>query len=102
MSATTSAIGFCSGFPQAAGTTQPVPHPPERAGEAYFNHTDPQRFTPALMGAGFDPGRGEPVMAGQVVPPTGFQEGEYRLAVQVTDQLSGQSVSRDVFFTVGF
>jgi hypothetical protein len=72
-----------------------------RAGETYFNHTDPQRFTPALMGAGFDPGRGEPVMAGQVVPLGGFQEGEYRLAVQVTDQLSGQSVSRDVFFTVG-
>ena len=86
---------------QTAAAEQPAPHPPERAGEAYFNHTDPQRFTPALMGAEFDPGRGEPVMAGQVVPLTGFVEGEYRLSVQVTDQLSGQSVSRDVFFTVG-
>jgi hypothetical protein len=86
---------------QVAAVAQPGPHPPERPGEAYFNHTDPQRFNPALMGAGFDPGRGEPVMAGQVVPLNGFQEGEYRLAVQVTDLLSGQSVSRDVFFTVG-
>ena len=86
---------------QVVAAVQPVPHPPERSGEAYFNHTDPQRFTPALMGAGFDPGRGEPVMAGQVVPLNGFQEGEYRLVVQVTDLLSGQSVARDVFFAVG-
>jgi hypothetical protein len=41
------------------------------------------------------------VMAGQVVPLKGFQEGEYRLAVQVTDLLSGQSISRDVYFHVG-
>lgn len=87
---------------QGAAAVQSAPHPPVRAGEAYFNHTDPQRFNPALMGAGFDPGRGEPVMAGQVVPLSGFQEGEYRLVVHVTDLLSGQSVSRDVFFTVGF
>ena len=77
------------------------PHPPARAGETYFNHTDPQRFNPALMGTAFDPARGEPVMAGQVVPLNGFQEGEYRLAVQVIDLLSGQSISRDVFFKVG-
>jgi hypothetical protein len=76
-------------------------HPPERAGERYFNHTDPQRFNPALMGSAFDPSGGEPVMAGQVVPLAGFQEGDYRLAVQVVDLLSGKSISRDVFFTVG-
>jgi hypothetical protein len=85
-----------------AGAAPPVtPHPAARPGETYFNHTDPQRFNPALMGAAFDPGGGEPVMAGQVVPLGGFQDGEYRLAVQVTDLLSGQSVSRDVLFTVG-
>ncbi len=78
-----------------------TPHPPARAGEAYFNHTDPQRFNPALMGTAFDPARGEPVMAGQVVPLGGFLEGEYRLAVQVTDLLSGQSIARDVYFKVG-
>jgi hypothetical protein len=78
-----------------------APHPPARAGETYFNHTDSQRFNPALMGTAFDPARGEPVMAGQVVPLSGFEEGEYRLAVQVIDLLSGQSISRDVFFKVG-
>jgi hypothetical protein len=36
-----------------------------------------------------------------VVPLAGFQEGEYRLGVQVIDLLSGKSISRDVFFTVG-
>jgi hypothetical protein len=76
-------------------------HPVARAGERYFNHTDPQRFNPALMGTGFNPGNGEPVMAGQIVPLAGFQEGEYRLDVQIIDLLSGKSISRDVFFTVG-
>ncbi len=75
--------------------------PPSRAGEQYFNRTDPQRFNPAMMGSAFDPGTGEPVMAGQVVPLAGFELGDYRLAVQVIDLLSGQSVSRDVLFTVG-
>jgi hypothetical protein len=75
--------------------------PPGRAGEQYFNRTDPQRFNPALMGTAFDPGTGEPVMAGQVVPLAGFEVGDYRLAVQVIDLLSGKSVSRDVLFTVG-
>ena len=40
-------------------------------------------------------------MAGQVVPLAGFEEGDYRLDVQVIDLLSGKSVSRDVLFTVG-
>jgi hypothetical protein len=74
--------------------------PAGRPGEEYFNHTEPQRFTPALMGSAFDPRSGEPVMAGQVVPLSGFESGEYRLDVQVTDLLSGKSVSRDVIFTV--
>ena len=76
-------------------------HPPARPGERYFNRTDSQRFNPALMGAAFDPATGEPVMAGQVVPLAAFEAGEYRLDVQVTDLLSGKSISRDVFFTVG-
>jgi hypothetical protein len=45
----------------------PGAHPPVRAGEQYFNSTDPQRFNPALMGAAFNR-VGEPIMAGQVVP----------------------------------
>jgi hypothetical protein len=76
-------------------------HPPALPGERYFNHTDPQRFTPVVLGEQFDPSVGQPVMAGQGVPLSGFQEGEYRLAIRITDRLAGTSISRDVFFTVG-
>jgi hypothetical protein len=88
------------GAPSEAGASAEAV-PPGRAGEQYFNRTDPQRFNPAMMGSAFNPGTGEPVMAGQVVPLAGFELGDYRLAVQVIDLLSGQSVSRDVLFTVG-
>lgn len=86
--------------PGQAGAA-PGAHPPARAGEHYFNRTDPQRFNPALMGAAFNLESGEPIMAGQVVPLAGFEVGDYRLDVQVVDLLSGKSVSRDVVFTVG-
>ena len=76
-------------------------HPPARDGERYFNHTDPQRFNPAIMGAQFDPGAGHPVLAGQGIPLAGFEQGDYRLAIKVTDLLSGKFVTRDVTFTVG-
>ncbi len=85
----------------AADPGNAVVHPPEREGEKYYNHTDPQRFNPALMGPGFDPRGAQPVMAGQVVPLGGFLEGEYRLAILITDVLAGKSISRDVQFTVG-
>jgi hypothetical protein len=76
-------------------------HTSGRQGETYFNRTEPQRFNPALMGPSFDPRSGEPVLAGQVVPLSGFEDGDYRLDVQVTDLLSGKSLSRDVVFRVG-
>ena len=52
---------------------RPGSHPPARDGERYFNHTDPQRFNPAIMGAQFDPGAGHPVLAGQGIPLAGFE-----------------------------
>ena len=79
----------------------PPSQPAARDGERYFNHTDPQRFNPAVLGAQFDPTAGHPVMAGQGVPLSGFAEGEYRLAIRVLDMLAGTSIVRDVHFTVG-
>ncbi len=76
-------------------------HPPEREGEAYVNHTQPQRFNPAAMGPQFNPAAGQPIMAGQGVPLAGFQEGDYRLMIKVTDLLAGKTLTRDVNFTVG-
>jgi hypothetical protein len=79
----------------------PGEHPPERAGETYVNHTRPQRFNAATMGTGFNPAAGQPIMAGQGVPLAGFQEGDYRLMIKVTDLFAGKILTRDVNFTVG-
>src|SRR5690606_13410629 len=76
-------------------------HPPAEEGERYFNRTEPQRFNPSTLGPVFDPGGGNPVMAGQGVPLRGFETGEYRLAIRVTDLLAGKSIVRNVRFTVG-
>jgi hypothetical protein len=83
-----------------SGPQVQTPHPPERDGERYFNHTDPQRFNPAVLGSQFD-ATAHPVMAGQGVPLAGFPEGDYRLAIRVTDLVAGTSILRDVYFTVG-
>jgi hypothetical protein len=83
--------------------TKPPPgvtRPPARDGERYFNHTKPQRFTPAIMGPQFDPSAGQPLMAGQGVPLASFPEGEYRLAIKVTDIVTAKSIQRDVAFTI--
>ena len=71
-----------------------------REGERYVTRTSPQRFTPALVGAHFDPAAGNPVLAGQGIPLASFEAGDYRLGITVTDLLSRRSVSRDVVFTV--
>jgi len=74
-------------------------HPPARAGERYVTRTTPRRFTPAVMAADFDPGSG-PIMAGQGILLSSFQEGEYRLGITVTDVMSRKSLSRDVTFRI--
>jgi hypothetical protein len=71
-----------------------------RDGERYVTRTSPQRFNPSMMGAHFDPGSGQPVLAGQGIPLASFEAGEYRLGITVTDLLSRKSVARDVMFTV--
>jgi hypothetical protein len=88
------------------GGTGPVEGAPEslglfgRPGERYFNHTRPQRFTPATMGPAFDPTSGQPIMAGQGVPLSGFPEGKYRLLIRITDIIAGKAITRDATFSV--
>jgi hypothetical protein len=89
--------------PQGATPEADAPasdHPAARPGERYVTHTDPQRFTPSLMRGRFDPEGGRPVMAGQGILLSSFQEGEYRLGITVTDMLSRRTLSRDVTFRV--
>jgi hypothetical protein len=52
------------------------------------------------MGAQFDPSAGTPVLAGQGILLSGFEPGQYRLGITVTDLLSRKTLSRDVVFTV--
>lgn len=89
-----------TGGPGRAAVPKSAARPLEREGEQYFNRTKPQRFTPAIMGPQFDPTAGQPVMAGQGVPLAAFPVGDYRLAITVTDVLSGTTITRDVTFSV--
>lgn len=75
-------------------------HPPERPGERYVTRTNPQRFNPSLMGGQFNPAAGAPVLAGQGILLSGFEPGDYRLGITVTDLLSRKTVSQDVAFSV--
>jgi hypothetical protein len=86
-----------NGRPAPEGTSG---QPPARAGERYVTRTNPQRFNPSLMGAQFDPTAGTPVLAGQGILLGGFDPGDYRLGITVTDLLSRKTLSRDVAFTV--
>jgi hypothetical protein len=71
-----------------------------REGERYVTRTNPQRFTPAVMGPSYDPASGQPMLAGQGILLSEFELGEYRLGITVTDVRSRQTVARDVTFTV--
>ena len=86
--------------PGADGAADGGDHPPARAGERYMSRTNPQRFTAASMGARVDPASGQPLLAGQGILLSSFQDGEYRIGITVTDLLSRKSLSRDVTFTV--
>jgi len=91
-------------FRKDLGTPEPGTRPPhargERPGERYVTRTNPQRFNPPMMGSRFDPAAGTPILAGQGIPLSGFDHGEYRLEITVTDLLSRKSLSRDVAFAV--
>jgi hypothetical protein len=74
--------------------------PRARAGERYVTRTNPQRFNPSMMGAQFDPSAGTPVLAGQGILLAGFEPGDYRLGITVTDLLARKTLTRDVTFKV--
>lgn len=88
------------GVPGVNEETAGGDHPPARAGERYVTRTNPQRFRPSTMGAGFDPASSQPMLAGQGILLSSFQAGEYRLGITVTDLLSRRTLTRDVTFRV--
>ena len=74
-------------------------HKVEGGAEKFFNKTNPQQVNASNLPPQFDPSK-FPVPGGITVPLSSFGEGEYRLAVKITDKASGKTINRDVKFTV--
>jgi hypothetical protein len=75
-------------------------HQKTSEGEKFFNKTNPQQFNAETLPPQFDVAQGHQVVGGQSVPMASFAPGEYRLEVKVNDKVSGQSLTRNVAFTV--
>ena len=74
-------------------------HRKEGGAEKFFNKTAPQTINASMLPPTFDPAK-FPVPGGIEVPLASFPEGEYRLEIKITDNVSKKTVTRDVNFTV--
>ena len=74
-------------------------HKAEAAGDKFFNKTTPQTVNAQNLPPQFDPAK-FPVPGGITVPLASFAEGDYRLAVKITDKASGKTKNQDIKFTV--
>ena len=74
-------------------------HKKEGEAEKFFNKTNPQTVSAANLPPQFDPAK-FPVPGGITVPLASFAEGQYRLAIKISDKVSGKVLTRDVNFTV--
>jgi hypothetical protein len=87
-------------FCQAAPGNQPKPEEPCKAGEKFYNKTEPQVLNATTVPPAFDLSMGHQLQTGQAVPLAQFPEGDYRLEIKVTDKLANKTVTRDVNFSV--
>ena len=74
-------------------------HKVEGGAEKFFNKTNPQTVNASNLPPQFDPAK-FPVPGGITVPLTSFSEGDYRLAIKITDKAAGKTVNRDVKFKI--
>jgi hypothetical protein len=74
-------------------------HRMEGGEEKFFNKTNPQAINATNLPPQFDPAK-FPVPGGITVPLASFGEGEYRLAIKISDKVAGKTLTRDVNFTV--
>jgi hypothetical protein len=88
---------FCQ---QAAGSEPPKAGEPCKAGEKFFNKTNPQNLNAQTLPPQFDLAAGHQLQSGQAVPLASFPEGQYRLEIKVTDKLANKTLVRDVNFSV--
>jgi hypothetical protein len=68
--------------------------------EKFFNKTNPQALNAQTLPPNFDVSAGHQLQSGQAVPLASFPEGDYRLEIKVTDNISNKSVTRNVNFSV--
>ena len=87
-------------FCQAAPGTEPKAGEPCKAGEKFFNRTEPQKLNAQTLPPGFDFAAGHQLQSGQAVPLSSFPEGQYRLEIKVTDKIANKSVTREISFSV--
>jgi hypothetical protein len=69
-------------------------------GESKFRGVAPQKLNSETLPPGFDVGQGHQLVGSLNVPISAFEPGDYRLAIKVTDNKSGKSLTHDVAFTV--
>ncbi len=74
-------------------------HKTEAGAEKFFNKTNPQVVNASMLPPTFDPAK-FPVPGGITVPLASFGEGQYRLAIKITDKAANKVFTRDVKFTV--
>ena len=87
-------------FCQAAAGSQPKAGEPCKAGEKFFNKTNPQNLNAQTLPPQFDITAGHQLQTGQAVPLASFPEGDYRLEIKITDKIANKSVTKDINFSV--
>ena len=74
-------------------------HKTEAGAEKFFNKTSPQVVNASMLPPQFDSAK-FPVPGGVSVPLASFGEGQYRLAIKITDKAANKTLTRDVKFTI--
>jgi len=87
-------------FCQASAGAEPKPGEPCKAGEKFFNRTNPVSFTAETLPPQFDVNAGQPLPASQGVSLQTFPEGDYRLEIKIIDKNANKTLMREVNFTV--
>jgi hypothetical protein len=87
-------------FCQVAAGTEHKEGEPCKAGEKFFNKTNPQALNAQTLPPQFDMAAGHQLQSGQAVSLAPFPEGQYRLEIKVTDKVSNKTLVRDVNFSV--
>jgi hypothetical protein len=87
-------------FCQVAAGSEPKAGEPCKAGEKFFNKTNPQNLNAQTLPPQFDLAAGHQLQSGQAVPLGSFPEGDYRLEIKVTDKLANKTLTREINFTI--